>query len=78
MRARGARAVPAQLAAAVLRGYQRWVGPVLPPACRYWPTCSEYARLAIARWGVFRGGLAAAGRLLRCQPLFPGGIDPPR
>lgn len=78
MRARGVRAVPAQLAVALLRGYQRWVGPVLPPACRHWPTCSEYARLAIARWGLCRGGVAATGRLLRCQPLFPGGIDPPR
>ena len=78
MRARDVRAVPAQLAVAVLRGYQRRVGSLLPPACRYWPTCSEYARLAIARRGVFRGGMAAAGRLLRCQPLFPGGIDPPR
>jgi putative membrane protein insertion efficiency factor len=69
---------PARAALALVAGYQRWIGPWLPPACRYWPTCSEYARLAIARRGVVRGGLAAAGRLARCQPLFRGGIDPPR
>lgn len=69
---------PARLALAAIRGYQRWVAPVLLPRCRYWPTCSEYARLSIARRGVVVGGFAAAGRLLRCQPLWPGGIDPPR
>jgi putative membrane protein insertion efficiency factor len=63
---------------ALVTGYQRWIGPWLPAACRYWPTCSEYARLAIARRGLIRGSLAAVGRLARCQPLFRGGIDPPR
>jgi putative membrane protein insertion efficiency factor len=61
-----------------IAGYQRWVSPLLPPACRYWPTCSEYARLAIERRGLVRGSLVALGRLLRCQPLAAGGIDPPR
>jgi putative membrane protein insertion efficiency factor len=61
-----------------IAGYQRWVSPLLPPACRYWPTCSEYARLAIERRGLVRGSVAALGRLLRCQPLAAGGIDPPR
>jgi hypothetical protein len=69
---------PALWADAALQAYQRWVSPGLPSACRYWPTCSEYARLAIARHGLVRGGAAALGRLLRCQPIFPGGIDPPR
>ncbi|MBI3455368.1 MAG: membrane protein insertion efficiency factor YidD [Candidatus Rokubacteria bacterium] len=69
---------PARAAVAVLRWYQRALSPLLPPACRYWPSCSEYARLAIVRHGLLRGGVAALGRLLRCQPLFPGGIDPPR
>lgn len=63
---------------AAIRGYQRVVSPLLVPSCRYAPTCSEYARVAIARHGVWRGGLAALGRLLRCQPVFAGGIDPPR
>jgi putative membrane protein insertion efficiency factor len=69
---------PARAALTLLGVYQRWVGSWLPPACRYWPTCSEYARLAIARHGVLRGSVAAAWRLARCQPLFRGGIDPPR
>lgn len=72
---------PAAAARVVLAGlatYRRWVSPLLPPACRYWPSCSEYARAAIARHGLLRGGVAAVGRLLRCQPLSPGGIDLPR
>lgn len=65
-------------AVAALRWYQRWVSPLLPPACRFAPSCSEYARLAIARHGLLRGGALALGRVLRCQPVFAGGIDPPR
>lgn len=68
----------ARLAVAGLTAYQRWLSPWLPLACRYWPSCSEYARLAIARRGLLRGAAAALARLFRCQPLFPGGIDPPR
>jgi len=62
---------------ALLRGYKRRLSPWLPRACRFTPTCSEYAVLCIERRGVFRGGLAAIGRVLRCQPLHPGGIDLP-
>ncbi|MBI3078899.1 MAG: membrane protein insertion efficiency factor YidD [Deltaproteobacteria bacterium] len=68
----------ARVALAALATYRRWVSPLLPPACRYWPSCSEYARVVIARRGLLRGGVAAAGRLLRCQPLSPGGVDLPR
>lgn len=57
--------------------YKRWLSPLLPRACRYSPTCSEYARLAILKYGAGRGTLLAARRLLRCQPPFPGGIDVP-
>ena len=63
---------------AAIRAYQRGVGPLLRPACRYWPSCSEYAREAITRNGLVIGGAAALGRLLRCQPLSHGGIDLPR
>lgn len=69
---------PAVLALLTIAVYQRWVAPLLPPVCRYWPSCSEYARLAIGRQGLVLGGVAALGRLLRCQPLAAGGIDPPR
>ncbi len=57
--------------------YKRWLSPWLPRACRFSPTCSEYARLALLKYGVWRGGARALGRLLRCQPFSPGGIDLP-
>ena len=63
--------------AAALVAYKRYVSPLLPRSCRFAPTCSEYARLAVLRHGVARGGVLAVGRLLRCQPFHPGGIDVP-
>jgi uncharacterized protein len=60
----------------VLRGYKAIVSPLFPPACRYVPTCSEYATEAVERFGVLRGGLLAVGRLLRCHPFVKGGYDP--
>ena len=60
----------------VLRTYKWAVSPMLPPACRYVPTCSEYAMEAVERYGVVRGGLKALARLLRCHPLVKGGYDP--
>lgn len=62
---------------ASLVGYKRYVSPFLPRACRFTPTCSEYARLAIQKYGAGRGSLKAVGRLLRCHPFHPGGIDLP-
>lgn len=61
---------------AMLRGYKRWISPALPPACRYVPTCSEYAMDAVEEWGVLRGLALAAWRLLRCHPFTRGGFDP--
>ena len=66
-----------RLLAALLAVYKRWVSPLLPRACRFTPTCSEYARLVLLKYGFWRGGLRAAGRLLRCHPFHPGGIDLP-
>ena len=66
----------ARLLSATLRGYHRWVSPALPPACRYWPTCSEYAAGAIERHGPWRGTWLGARRLARCHPWHPGGPDP--
>lgn len=60
----------------LLRGYKSVISPLFPPACRYVPTCSEYAMEAVERYGVLRGGLLAIGRLLRCHPLVKGGYDP--
>jgi uncharacterized protein len=60
----------------VLRGYKRFISPMLPHACRFVPTCSEYAAEAVDRHGVMRGSLLAAGRLLRCHPFARAGYDP--
>jgi uncharacterized protein len=62
---------------AVLTSYKRWISPLLPRACRFSPTCSEYARLALLKHGFWRGSLLGAWRILRCHPLHPGGIDLP-
>ena len=61
-----------------LRLYKRAISPLLPPSCRFTPTCSEYAVDAIARYGIWRGAGMALRRLLRCHPFSPGGYDPVR
>ena len=66
-----------RLAALVIVAYQRLLSPLLPPACRFEPTCSEYARQALADHGLLRGLALAAWRLARCHPFHPGGWDPP-
>lgn len=59
-----------------LRIYKWAISPMFPPACRYVPSCSEYAMEAVERYGAFRGGIMAIGRLLRCHPFVRGGYDP--
>jgi putative membrane protein insertion efficiency factor len=59
-----------------LKAYRWGISPMFPPACRYVPTCSEYAMEAVERYGALRGGLAALWRLLRCHPFARGGYDP--
>lgn len=59
-----------------LRLYKRLISPMLPHACRFVPTCSEYAIEAMELHGVFRGGLLATKRLLRCHPFAQAGFDP--
>lgn len=61
-----------------LRFYKRWISPVLPSACRFYPTCSEYMLQAVERYGVVRGVGLGLRRLLRCHPFHAGGIDPVR
>ncbi|HZU11261.1 MAG TPA: membrane protein insertion efficiency factor YidD [Chloroflexota bacterium] len=56
--------------------YQRLISPLLGPACRYEPSCSEYARQAIERYGVARGAWMGVRRIARCHPFHPGGYDP--
>lgn len=65
-----------QLAIKCIRFYQRKISPLFPPRCRFYPTCSQYMLTAIERFGLLRGGLLGTWRLLRCNPLFPGGYDP--
>lgn len=60
----------------LLRAYKRLLSPMLPPSCRFVPTCSEYAADAVEHYGALRGGAKAVLRLLRCQPLASGGFDP--
>lgn len=64
------------VAIALLNFYKRLISPVLPPACRYVPSCSEYAAEAVACHGFLHGTALALWRLLRCNPLARGGYDP--
>lgn len=59
-----------------IRAYRFFLNPLLSPACRFAPSCSQYAELAIQRHGLLRGIVFAARRVGRCHPLHPGGLDP--
>jgi hypothetical protein len=63
---------------AVLRLYKRWISPLLPSACRFHPTCSDYMCQAVEKHGVLRGVWLGIGRLGRCHPFHAGGFDPVR
>jgi len=63
---------------ALIKFYQRAISPAIPHSCRYVPTCSQYSIEAIKKYGVFKGGLMAIWRILRCNPLSSGGYDPVR
>lgn len=78
--AQGAGGAPMALAQraalALLALYRRWISPLLPRACRFLPSCSDYCAIAIARRGVLAGAWLGAARLLRCHPWCRGGWDP--
>ncbi|WP_299444918.1 membrane protein insertion efficiency factor YidD [uncultured Phycicoccus sp.] len=59
----------------LIRLYQRFISPLRPPTCRYYPSCSAYAVTSLERFGPLRGTWMAAARLLRCHPWTPGGVD---
>lgn len=60
----------------LLRGYKFFLSPLLPPSCRFYPTCSEYAAEAVGKYGVLKGAVLGMKRILRCHPFHPGGYDP--
>lgn len=60
----------------LVRAYQLLISPLLPPSCRFYPSCSEYARLALVKHGPIKGLWLSLKRVLRCHPWHPGGHDP--
>jgi putative membrane protein insertion efficiency factor len=68
--------IPAMVLIALIGVYRRLISPLLAPHCRFVPSCSEYAVMALQRHGLVRGVYLAVRRLLRCHPFHPGGFDP--
>jgi putative membrane protein insertion efficiency factor len=68
--------LPQRLLTLLIRGYQRLLSPLLPPSCRFYPSCSQYALEAVNRHGALKGTWLAARRLARCHPFNAGGFDP--
>ena len=64
------------IAVYILRGYKLLISPLLPPSCRFYPTCSEYAAEAIGKYGLLKGSILGLKRIVRCHPFSPGGYDP--
>jgi uncharacterized protein len=60
----------------LIKAYRRFVSPMLPPCCRFTPSCSLYALQAVERYGLIRGSLMGGRRVLRCHPFSKGGFDP--
>lgn len=60
----------------LIKFYRDFLSPLKPPSCRFVPTCSEYAWIAVERYGVLKGGWMALRRILRCHPFHKGGYDP--
>jgi uncharacterized protein len=68
--------IPRRVLGTLIRGYQLGLSPLLPPSCRFTPSCSQYALEAVSRHGAIKGAWLAARRLARCHPFHPGGFDP--
>ncbi len=64
------------LALQIIRFYQKFISPMLPPSCRFVPSCSKYGYQAIDKYGFLKGGWLTIKRIGRCHPFNPGGYDP--
>lgn len=64
------------LAIALIRFYQMCISPLIPPRCRFYPTCSQYALEAVQKYGFLKGSYLATKRILKCHPFHKGGYDP--
>jgi len=73
---RSFRQIPQTILIGFIRGYQLLISPVLPPSCRFHPSCSEYARQAVSKHGAGKGSWLSLRRLVRCHPFHYGGYDP--
>jgi len=62
----------------IIRFYRRFISPILPSTCRFYPTCSDYSLQAFDKYGFLKGGFLSAKRILKCNPFHPGGYDPLR
>ena len=71
------RNIPARILIGLINFYRRRISPLTPPSCRFYPTCSQYAVLAIKKYGPIKGSIKAIWRILRCHPFSKGGIDYP-
>jgi uncharacterized protein len=60
----------------IINFYQRFISPLKPPTCRFYPTCSHYGVEAVTRFGALKGGWLTIIRIVKCQPFHPGGFDP--
>lgn len=60
----------------IIRFYQKFISPLFPRSCRFYPTCSEYSVLALQKHGFFKGGYLMIKRIFKCHPFHPGGYDP--
>ncbi|OBW57311.1 membrane protein insertion efficiency factor YidD [Bacillus cereus] len=65
-----------QIFIGIIRFYQKFISPMTPPTCRFYPTCSHYGLEAFQKHGAFKGFLLTCKRILKCHPFHPGGFDP--
>lgn len=68
--------IPSFIILQLIKFYQKFISPLFPSSCRYIPTCSEYAIIAIQKYGFIKGFFLAIKRIMRCHPRHPGGYDP--